>query len=186
MDVIVSVGPNFFYTVTLPVTLWFMDRGKRGGNRQDKVLFIDARKIYHQIDRAHRNWLPHQIEFLANIARLYRGEIVQSPAGSQDLMSATFPDGVYTDVPGLCGVATLQQIEAQGWSLNAGRYVGVAVAEDDGIDFRTRLEELSEELERLNREASGLQERIASNVAELLQKLLGIKERAERLARAQP
>jgi type I restriction enzyme M protein len=73
VDVIVSVGSNFFYTVTLPVTLWFFDRGKRGSEREDQVLFIDARKIFRQIDRAHRDWLPEQIEFLANIARIYRG-----------------------------------------------------------------------------------------------------------------
>ena len=83
-------------------------------------------------------------------------------------MSASFPDGVYTDVPGLCAVATLEQIEKQGWSLNPGRYVGVAAAEDDGVDFRVRLEELNEELEKLNAEAAVLQERIAANVAELL------------------
>ena len=78
VDVIVAVGSNFFYTVTLPVTLWFLDRGKRGTEREDKVLFIDARKIFRQIDRAHRDWLPEQIEFLANIARLYRGENVET------------------------------------------------------------------------------------------------------------
>ena len=83
-------------------------------------------------------------------------------------MSAAFPDGVYVDVPGLCAVATLEEIEKQGWSLNPGRYVGVAAAEDDGVDFRVRLEELNEELEKLNAEAAVLQERIAANVAELL------------------
>ncbi len=62
----------------------------------------------------------------------------------------------------------LTQIEKQGWSLNPGRYVGVAAAEDDGVDFRVRLEELNEELEKLNAEAAVLQERIAANVAELL------------------
>ena len=67
-----------------------------------------------------------------------------------------------------CVPATLQQIEKQGWSLNPGRYVGVAAAVDDGIDFRVRLEELTEELEKLNAEAVALQERIALNVAELL------------------
>ena len=132
------------------------------------MLFIDARKIFRQIDRAHRDWTPEQIEFLANIARLYRGEKVETAEGSAELMSASFPDGVYADVPGLCAVATLEQIEKQGWSLNPGRYVGVAAAEDDGIDFRVRLEELNEELEKLNAEAATLQERIAANVAELL------------------
>jgi type I restriction enzyme M protein len=83
-------------------------------------------------------------------------------------MSASFPDGAYADVPGLCAVATLQQVEKQGWSLNPGRYVGVAEAEDDGVDFRVRLQELNEELEKLNTDAAELQERIAANVAELL------------------
>jgi type I restriction enzyme M protein len=83
-------------------------------------------------------------------------------------MQQSFPDGRYVDVPGLCAVATLDQIEQQGWSLNPGRYVGVAATEDDGVDFRVRLEELAEELEKLNAEAVALQERIAANVAELL------------------
>jgi type I restriction enzyme M protein len=169
VDIIVAVGSNFFYTVTLPVTLWFFDRGKRGTQREDKVLFIDARKIFRQIDRAHRDWLPKQIEFLANIARLHRGEQPESAAGSTELMSAAFPEGTYADVPGLCAAATLEHIgEQQGYSLNPGRYVGVTVAEDDGIDFRLRLKELNDELERLNVEAAVLQERIAANVAELL------------------
>jgi type I restriction enzyme M protein len=168
VDAIVAVGSNFFYTVTLPVTLWFLDRGKRGTGREDNVLFIDARKIFHQIDRAHRDWRPEQIEFLANIARLYRGEDVETAEGSAELMSVSFAAGVYVDVPGLCAVATLKQIEKQGSSLNPGRYVGVAAAEHDGVDFRVRLEELNEELEKLNSEAAVLQERIANNVGELL------------------
>jgi type I restriction enzyme M protein len=83
-------------------------------------------------------------------------------------MTESFPDGSYVDVPGLCRVAMLGDIESQGWSLNPGRYVGVAAAEDDGIDFRVRLEELNEELEKLNVEAAALQERIGANVTELL------------------
>jgi type I restriction enzyme M protein len=71
-------------------------------------------------------------------------------------------------VLGLCAIATLDQIEKQGGSLNPGRYVGVAAAGDDGVDFRIRLEELNEELEKLNADAAGLQERIAANVSELL------------------
>jgi type I restriction enzyme M protein len=168
VDVIVAVGSNFFYTVALPVTLWFFDRGKRGTDRADQVLFIDARKVFRQIDRAHRDWTPDQIEYLANIARLYRGETVETTEGSAELMSTSFPDGTYADVPGLCGIASLDQIAKQGWSLNPGRYVGVAEVEDDGIDFRVRLEELNEELEQLNNKSAVLQERIADNVAELI------------------
>jgi type I restriction enzyme M protein len=168
VDAIISVSSNFFYTVTLPVTLWFFDRGKRATDRENKVLFIDARKIFRQIDRAHRDWRPEQIEFLANIARLYRREEVEGGRGSLGLTSASFPVGVYDDVPGLCRVATVDQIEKHGWSLNPGRYVGVSAAEDDGIDFRVRLAELNEALEKLNGEAAVLEQRVAANAAELL------------------
>lgn len=168
VDIVVAVASNFFYTVTLPVTLWFLDRGKLGTEREDTVLFIDARKTFHQIDRAHRDWLPEQIEFLANIARLYRGEKVETSEGSAELTTDSFPDGIYVDVPGLCSVVTLERIEKEGSSLNPGRYVGIALEADDGVDFPVRLEELNEELEKLNAEAARLQERIAANVAELL------------------
>jgi type I restriction enzyme M protein len=168
VDVIVSVAPNFFYTVTLPVTLWLLDRGKRGTQREHSVLFIDARQVFRQIDRAHRDWSPDQIEFLANIARMYRGESVETAEGSAERMSASFSNSAYADVPGLCAVATLEQIEKHGWSLNPGRYVGVAPGSDDAVDFRAHLAQLAGELEALNAEAAALQERIGSNVSELL------------------
>jgi type I restriction enzyme M protein len=168
VDVMVAVGPNFFYTVTLPVTLWFLDRGKVGTGREDTVLFIDARKVFRQIDRAHREWTPDQIEYLSNIVRLHRGEPVESAEGSAEMMAALFPHGTYVDVPGLCAVTTIDEIEKQSWSLNPGRYVGVTAAEDDGVDFQVRLEELSEELEKLNGEAAVLQGRITANVKEIL------------------
>ncbi len=90
------------------------------------MLFIDARQIFRQIDRAHRDFLPEQTEFLANIVRLYRGEAPETAQGSEELLQESFPDGAYADVPGLCKAATLEEIENQGWSLNPGRYVGVA------------------------------------------------------------
>lgn len=169
VDVMVAIGPNFFYTVTLPCTLWFLDKGKQGTDREDSVLFIDARHIFRQIDRAHRDFSAEQIEFIANIARLYRDEAPETVHGSAALLKEKFPDGRYTDFPGLCKVATLAEIEAQGWSLNPGRYVGVADREADDFVFAERLEELNEELEVLNAEARELEERIAENVAKLLE-----------------
>jgi type I restriction enzyme M protein len=169
VDVIVSVGPNFFLTVTLPCTLWFFDKAKPRTDRADEVLFIDARHVFRQVDRAHRDFTEAQIEFLANIARLWRGNPVELAFGSESLLRERL-GGLedYRDVPGLCQVATRDEIEAQGWSLNPGRYVGVAEGEADDEDFREKLEELQEELERLNGEAALLQEQIAANVAELL------------------
>jgi type I restriction enzyme M protein len=169
VDVMVSIGSNFFYTVTLPCTLWFLDKGKLNTERRDKVLFIDARHIYKQIDRAHREFTPDQLEFLSNIVRLYRGEAIETTNGSMAQMQEAFPKGIYTDVPGLCKVATLQKIETQGWSLNPGRYVGVTERPADDFDFKEKLDELNEELEVLNVEAHELEERISENVVMLLE-----------------
>ena len=75
VDVMVAVGSNFFYTVTLPCTLWFLRPGQRRRSagtsrrrreREDTVLFLDARHIFRQVDRAHREFTPEQIEFLAD------------------------------------------------------------------------------------------------------------------------
>ena len=176
VDVMIAIGPNFFYTVTLPCTLWFLDKGKAKTDRKDKVLFIDARHIFRQVDRAHRTFSPKQIEFIANIVRLYRGETPEFIAGDDEDfpgeepdLKATFPKLKYADIAGLCKVATLKEIEGQGYSLNPGRYVGVADKGEDDFDFAERLEELNEELEVLNSEARELEERIASNVAKLLE-----------------
>jgi type I restriction enzyme M protein len=145
-----------------------LDRGKSKTNRKDRILFIDARHIFRQIDRAHRDFTPDQIEFIANVVRLYRDEDIESEAGSAELMKQNFPKGEYVDVAGLCKVATLAEIEAQNWSLNPGRYVGVAAQAADEFEFAERLEELNEELEVLNAEARELEERIAGNVASIL------------------
>ena len=169
VDVIVSIASNFFYTVTLPCTLWFFDRSKQDSDRRDKVLFIDARHLYQQVSRAHREFTPLQLEFLANIVRLYRGETPENQHDSADFLSTKFPDAEYIDVPGLCKVATIAEIEAQGWSLNPGRYVGVAEQAADDFDFTERFTELNEALEVLNAEAHQLEERIAENVARILE-----------------
>src|SRR5439155_8505730 len=101
--------------------------------------------------------------------RIYRSEEIETDDGSAELMKANFPKGKYADVAGLCKVAALKEIEAQGWSLNPGRYVGVAEKAADDFDFNERLEELNEELETLNSEARELEERIAANVVKLLE-----------------
>jgi very-short-patch-repair endonuclease len=177
-------------------------QGEGEQSRADTVLFIDARHIYRQIDRAHRDWADAQIGFIANIVRLYRGEAPDYTLGGDEARAkleeifsspATHPhpnlppEGEatialspsrgelergwvsYRDIPGLCKAATLAEIEAQGWSLNAGRYVGVAAGEEvSDEDFKEKLETLNEELEVLNSEALELQARIAQNVASLL------------------
>ena len=174
VEAMFAVGPNMFYTVTLPCTLWFLDRGKAGTPRADTVLFIDARHIYRQIDRAHREWTPAQIGFMANLVRLYRGEAVDATLGGDEtvakLTEVFGKKPKYADVPGLCKAATLAEIEAQGWSLNPGRYVGVAPGETvSDEDFKEQLEKLNEELVTLNAQARELETIIAANVAGILE-----------------
>jgi type I restriction enzyme M protein len=170
VDCIVAVGPNMFFTVTLPVTLWFLDKGKMKGPRGDKVLFVDARHLFRQVTRAHRVFDADQIEFLGNIVRLWRGEDFETEQGSGTRMAEAFPEKQYRDVSGLCKVVTRENIKAQDWSLNPGRYVGVAPGQShDDEEFKAKLEALQEELEALNGDAAQLQARIAQNVAHLLE-----------------
>jgi len=202
VDAVVAVGPNMFYTVTLPCTLWFLDRGKKKTPRADQVLFVDARHIYRQIDRAHRDWTEAQIGFLANLVRLYRGEepdftlggdeakvkliecFSPSPVsagegrgeGKKDVAlraaepSARYLGVRYRDILGLCRAASMKEIEAQGWSLNPGRYVGVASGEEvSDEEFKEKLETLNEELETLNVRARELELTIAKNIADILE-----------------
>ncbi len=79
-------------------------------------------------------------------------------------LTSRFPDGVYTDVEGLCKVVTQREMEAKDWSLSPGRYVGVDTATDDDFDFEERLNEIHIELEGLNEEAIALANAISKNI----------------------
>ncbi|MCK4864682.1 MAG: SAM-dependent DNA methyltransferase [Gammaproteobacteria bacterium] len=200
VDVMVAISSNFFYTVTLPCSLWFFDKAKRslpplpqgegrgeGGFRsKDTILFIDARHIYQQVTRAVRDFSSEQLNFIANIVRLYRGEkvdntylenhpeedvIASDAKQSQWSVTEHFPNG-YQNIAGLCKVTTIEEIEEQGWSLNPGRYVGIAKNDDEhDEDFAIKLEGLQEELEVLNSEAHELEQTIAENVMKILGKV---------------
>lgn len=170
VDCIVAVGPNMFLTVTLPVTLWFLDKRKATQkSRSSNVLFIDARHLFRQVTRAHRAFDAGHVEFLGNIVRMWRGEEIETEAGSWPRIAEAFPDGCYRNVPGLCNVASSDEIALQDWSLNPGRYVGVAPGQvHDDEEFKKSLELLQEQLEALNSKATQLQIQIAQNAAELL------------------
>lgn len=176
VDVMVAISSNFFYTVTLPCSLWFFDKARRN---KDTVLFIDARHIYRQVTRAVRDFNSEQLNFIANIVRLYRGEDVDNTYldnhldegnTGEWLIDKFFENGAYQDIAGLCKVANLKEIEEQGWSLNPGRYVGIAHGDDEhDEDFAIKLEVLQEELEVLNSEAHELEQTIAVNVSKILE-----------------
>ena len=145
VDVIISVGSNMFMNATLSCTLWFYDKSKRGTDREKKILFINAQDISTPIDRAHSAWTDEQTQEIANIVRRYRGE-----------------EGVgkYEDIKGRCKVATLDEIKANEYSLNPGRYVEIVEKEMDDVDFDARMKELMEEFTSLTKEAYELEKKI--------------------------
>jgi type I restriction enzyme M protein len=333
VDVMMAIGNNFFYTRTLPCTLWFFDRAKEHDEaKKDKVLMLDARKIYRKVTSKVNDFSPEQSQNLICIVNLYRGNtqkfestvksylqtsadlaketakattelqkqlqkvfetlgsfhlkldlqdlnidkiipnwkeieaeaqaifeqqnalvratLVVAPAmrelesiahlcktlrkpqdklikqlldaisaatkeyqlsknkdwkalnvqtehvpslktlqqqlsGNPDeeepgllheteyfykqahWLTSRFPEGVYTDVEGLCKVVTQKEIEAKDWSLSPGRYVGVDTSTDDDIDYEERLNEIHIELDGLNEEAIALAKTISENFKEL-------------------
>lgn len=220
MDAVISVANNFFYTKSLPCSLWFFDKGKPEELR-DKALFIDARNYYTVVDRTLNEWSDWQLKNLNAIVWLYRGEAekyqalldeyraelgpsfaeskvwlqgeVQAKRNEakaaveaaerrekknvqakydeeiaeleERLTVATeavwlyqkFGEGEYKDIPGLCKIAVRKTIlEEKGCSLTPGAYVGIAPAEDDGVDFAQRMAEIHQELLSLQVESNVL------------------------------
>ena len=132
----VTLPSNMFSSVTLPATLWFFDKEKASTDKKEEILFVDARNVFTQVDRAHRKFSDEQIKNLGIITRLYEGDteafdnliaeykqaIDEAPAEADDNDKKTkayyqeqidwlmehFPNGEYQDVIGLCKVAKLE------------------------------------------------------------------------------
>ena len=183
----VTLPSNMFTSVTLPATLWFFDKNKEQ-SKKDEILFIDARNVFTQVDRAHRKFSEEQIKNLAVISRLYEGDTqafedllaeykqkANDPEQKEyfeaqiNWLLERFPDHKYQDVIGLCKVAKIEGedgIKDQDWSLNAGRYVGVVI-EDDGMteqEFKDHMKSLNAEFVNLCDEAKSLENAITENI----------------------
>lgn len=168
IDVVVLVGSNFFFTVTLPVTLWFLNKAKSQTLNRKKVLFIDARDLFSQIDRAHREFTIQQIEFISNIVRLYRGKEIETKNCSSSMIKHYFPKLKYQNIDGLCKIASFEEIKNQGWSLNPGRYVGVAKKKQNAYDFIRQISDARNTLKKLNIAANELEEKILKDLDVLI------------------
>lgn len=248
VDVMLSVGNNFFYTKSLPCALWFFDKSKREENK-DKVLFIDARNYYTVVDKTLNEWSEWQMKNLNAIVWLYRGETDKYTALIQQYKDAfyhyatesadkdlddilfkyenfatlkeslttylkskrqkakesieaaekrqkkveqakwdeylawieeiigiakeanwlyeKFGEGEYKDILGLCKCASRAEIAEKSYSLTPGAYVGVAEAEDDGVNFAERMTEIHSELLTLQAESNELMETISKNMKEM-------------------
>lgn len=195
----VTLPSNMFTSVTLPATLWFFDNAK---SRKDEILFIDARNIFTQIDRAHRKFSDEQIKNLAIITRLYEGKtdeyatlleeycaaLAAAPETSDDedvmpkaywqeqidWLTSRFPDGVYADVVGLCKAAKLEGEDGiKDQDFSLNPGRYVGVViEDDGMSE----DEFKAEMQNLNAELKKLNEEahaLEGTIAANLQSLVG-------------
>ena len=166
VDVVVAVGNNFFHTVTLPCTLWFLDKGKANTDRKDKILFLDAREFYRDIDRAHREFTDEQMEFLGDIVRLYHGKAPEYPENA--LLKEHFTDLKYQDIKGLCNVATIDKVKEQEYSLNPGRYVGIKpLPPMPKEEFKKQISFLTKDFENLTINSNELEKYILDNIKKI-------------------
>ncbi|MBP3272472.1 MAG: SAM-dependent DNA methyltransferase [Ruminococcus sp.] len=135
---IVAMPTQLFYSVTIPVTLWFITKGKK---QKGKTLFIDARKMGYMVDRKHRDFTDEDIQKLADTFK-------------------AFQDGTLEEVKGFCAVADIQAIAAQDYILTPGRYVGIEEQEDDGEPFDEKMKRLTSELSEMFKKSHELENEI--------------------------
>ena len=249
VDCLISVANNFFYTLSLPCTLWFFDKNKREENL-DKIRFIDARNYYTVVEKTLNEWNEWQMRNLNAIVWLYRGETdrykelissyrmwlndfylrydnaalhpaEQSWTAYRDGIQATLDcfkgqqkkfeeqmkatrkhkekaelkelveetaqqvaeiaealeviyqaiwlidkfgeEGIYRDVPGLCRIADIAEVEAKNFSLTPGAYTGAEEVATDDVDFTVRMKEIHAELEALQKKSAEIFATIKSN-----------------------
>lgn len=135
---IVALPPQLFYSVTIPVTLWFISKGKK---QAGKTVFIDARKMGYMVDRKHRDFTDGDIQKIA------------------DAFEA-FQNGTLEDVKGFCAVKTMADIAAQDYILTPGRYVGIENQPEDNEPFDEKMKRLTSELSAMFEKSHELEEDI--------------------------
>jgi type I restriction enzyme M protein len=155
VDCMVSLPGQLFYSTQIPACLWFLSRDRKNGkfrDRRKEVLFIDARKLGHLVDRTHREFADEDIARIADTYHAWRGE--KGAAG-------------YADLPGFCKSASLEEIRKHGHVLTPGRYVGAEAQEADGEPFDDKMKRLVSTLRKQQTEAAKLDASIATNLREL-------------------
>ena len=140
VDCMVALPGQLFYSTQIPVCLWFLARKKQ--NRNNKTLFIDARKLGTLTDRVHRDLSSEDIAQIADTYHAWR-------------------DGKkYEDAAGFCKSVSIEEIRAQGYVLTPGRYVGATELEEDDEPFEEKITRLTKELEAQFEEGKSLENKI--------------------------
>jgi len=139
---IVALPTQLFYSVIIPVTLWFISKNKK---QKEKTVFIDARKMGHMVDKNHRDFSDEDIKKLG------------------DTFEA-FQNGTLEPIKGFCAIADIQEIARQDFILTPGRYVGIEEQEDDGEPFDDKMKRLTSELTGLFAKSHELEAEIRKNL----------------------
>jgi type I restriction enzyme M protein len=132
---IVALPTQLFYSVTIPVTLWFISKNKK---QKGKTLFIDARNMGYMVNRKHRDFTDDDIQRLADTF-------------------SSFQDGTLEDVKGFCAVVDTKKIEEQDYILTPGRYVGIEVVKEDDEQFDEKMNRLTSELSEMFKKSHELE-----------------------------
>jgi type I restriction enzyme M protein len=166
VDCMIAMPGQLFYSTQIPVCLWFLTRSKANKgfrNRQGQTLFIDVRKMGTMIDRVHRELTDEDIMKIATTYHAWRGE----PPSLGKLRRSGKELAEYSDVPGFCKSAKLDEIRKHGHVLTPGRYVGTEDVEDDGEPFDDKMKRLVTQLREQTVKARKLDEAIVRNMKEL-------------------
>ena len=136
---------QLFYSVTIPVSLWILRKGKEGNSR-GKVLFIDARNLGYMADRKVRELSEEDIGVIANTYNNWRKGLA------------------YSDVQGFCKEVSNEELGAQDYILTPGRYVGMTVHAEDNEPYADKVVRLTNDLSAMFEESSLLQKEIISKI----------------------
>lgn len=160
VDCIVQMPDKLFLTVTIPACLFILSKNRDGRDgmhreRKNEILFIDARKLGKMVSRRLRVFEDEDVEKIANAYHTWRNSPLQGGQG-----------GVknYEDVAGFCKSVTLDQVQANGYVLSPGRYVGTEAEEDDGVSFEEKMQKLTKELMKHFEEGERLEKEIKENL----------------------
>lgn len=143
VDCIIAMPTNLFYTVTVPCSIWIINRNKK---QKEKTLFINATNLGTMVTRRLRELSEEDIKEIANTYHNYQN------------------DENYENVKGLCYSATTEEIKSNDYVLTPGRYVGVEETEDDGIPFEEKMKKITSELSKQFEESHKLEEEIKKNL----------------------
>lgn len=139
---IISMPAQLFYSVTIPVTLWFISKNKK---QKGETVFIDARKMGFMVDRKHRDFSDDDIKLLS------------------DTFTA-FQDGTLEEKKGFCAIADIEQISKQDYILTPGRYVGIEEQDEDDEPFDEKMIRLTSELSEMFEKSHELEDEIRSKL----------------------